>query len=249
MRAAALTAAESLKALAIVVAPLRCIRSTAMRTTTCATRPTANCCIGVEIRAAAAAAHAATLATSGETLWFHGQRAEAWFHQNCGGRTASPQEVWPGTGRAEADAWLASHTDSYCTAGGAREWSANLSLAELTSALATQRAGRPGWKNLTVVRRGESGRAVTLRADSREISAETFRLAVGRALGWNRILSNWFEVTRQGDRFIFHGRGSGHGVGLCQAGAAAMAARGGRDATKFWRSIFQERTRRMKAPG
>jgi stage II sporulation protein D len=65
-----------------------------------------------------------------------------------------------------------------------------------------------------------------LRADSAEFSAEDFRLAVGRSLGWNRILSTWFEVTRQGDRFLFHGRGSGHGVGLCQAGAAAMAADG-----------------------
>src|ERR1035437_2151692 len=34
-----------------------------------------------------AAAHAATLATAGETLWFHSQRAAAWFHQDCGGRT------------------------------------------------------------------------------------------------------------------------------------------------------------------
>jgi len=42
-----------------------------------------------------AAAHAATLATAGETLWFHGARAEAWFHQNCGGRTATPAELWP----------------------------------------------------------------------------------------------------------------------------------------------------------
>ncbi len=173
------------------------------------------------------AAHAATLATAGETLWFHGQRAEAWFHQNCGGRTASPQEVWPGKGLGRKPMpWLASRSDSYCTAAGAREWAADLSLAELTSALAAPGLARPGWKSLTVERRGESGRAVTLRVDSSEISAEDFRLAVGRALGWNKILSNWYEVTRQGDHFLFHGRGSGHGVGLCQAGAAAMGAAG-----------------------
>lgn len=184
------------------------------------------------------AAHAATLATAGETLWFHGQRAEAWFHQNCGGRTASPQEVWPGTGLGRKPMpWLVSRTDSYCTAGGAREWSANLSLAELTSALAAQGLARPGWKSLTVARRGESGRAVTLLVDANEISAEEFRLAVGRALGWNKILSTWFEVSRQGDHFLFHGRGSGHGVGLCQAGAAAMAA-AGRDSTQILAQYF-----------
>jgi stage II sporulation protein D len=184
------------------------------------------------------AAHTATLATAGETLWYHGRRAEAWFHQNCGGRTASPQEVWPGNGLGgKAMPWLASRTDNYCTAGGAREWAADLSLAELTSALAAQGLARSGWKNLKVNRRDESGRAVTLLVDSREISAEDFRLAVGRALGWNKILSNWFEISRQGDRFFFHGRGSGHGVGLCQAGAAAMGA-GGREATQILGQYF-----------
>jgi stage II sporulation protein D len=183
-------------------------------------------------------AHAATLATAGETLWFHSQRAEAWFHQNCGGRTASPQEVWPGNGLGRKSMpWLASRIDSYCTANGAREWSANLSLSELTSALAAQGLARPGWKSLTVARRGESGRAVTLLVDAKEISAEDFRLAVGRSLGWNKILSTWFEVSRQGDNFLFHGRGSGHGVGLCQAGAAAMAA-AGRDSTQILAQYF-----------
>jgi stage II sporulation protein D len=173
-----------------------------------------------------AAAHAATLGTSGETLWFHGHRAEAWFHQNCGGRTASPEEVWPGKAARRPMPWLVSHVDSYCIANGTREWSANLSLADLTAALATAGLARPGWKTLTVAKRGESGRAVTLMIGSNEVPAEDFRLAVGRALGWSKILSNWFEVSRQGDNFLFHGRGSGHGVGLCQAGAAAMSAQG-----------------------
>jgi stage II sporulation protein D len=63
-------------------------------------------------------------------------------------------------------------------------------------------------------------------AGSTKIAAEDFRLAVGRALGWNQIRSNWFEIAAQGDGFLFHGRGSGHGVGLCQAGAAEMAREG-----------------------
>jgi stage II sporulation protein D len=177
------------------------------------------------------AAHAATLATAGETLWFHGQRAQAWFHQNCGGRTASPAEVWSSTVHGGELArqpmpWLVSRIDSYCTASGAREWSANLSQSDLSAALAAQGLVKPGWSSLTVARRGESGRAVTLLVGATEISAEDFRLAVGRSLGWNRILSTWFEVSRQGGDFFFHGRGSGHGVGLCQTGAAAMAAQG-----------------------
>jgi stage II sporulation protein D len=187
--------------------------------------------------------HAATLATAGETLWFHGQRAQAWFHQNCGGRTASPQEVWPATTAQGRDLarkpmpWLASRIDPYCTASGAREWSAEISVSDLTAALARAGLARPGWSKLTVVRRGESGRAVMLAVDSTQIPAEDFRLAVGRSMGWSKILSTWFEVSRQGDHFLFHGRGSGHGVGLCQAGAATMSAQG-RDSTQILAQYF-----------
>ena len=189
-------------------------------------------------RVGSGAAHAATLSTAGETLWFRGQRAQAWFHQNCGGRTASPQEVWPSKSPGSRPMpWLSSHIDPYCTANGAREWSANLSKSDLTAALGAAGLARPGWNVLTVSRRGESGRAVTLLADSIPISADDFRLAVGRSLGWGQILSTWFEVSRQGDRFVFHGRGSGHGVGLCQAGAAAMSAQG-RNATAILAQYF-----------
>jgi stage II sporulation protein D len=188
------------------------------------------------------AAHAATLSTAGETLWFHGARAEAWFHQNCGGRTASPQEVWPSTGQGREQArggvpWLVSRLDPYCTANGTRDWSARLSLSDLTAALAAAGLARPGWKSLTVARRGESGRAVSLLVGSAQVSAEDFRLAVGRAMGWNRILSTWFEVSQERDEFLFHGRGSGHGVGLCQAGAAAMSALG-RDSDQILAQYF-----------
>jgi stage II sporulation protein D len=127
--------------------------------------------------------------------------------------------------------WLVSRADPYCTANGVRSWSANISLADLTTALAAAGLVRPGWRTLTIARRGnpalgQSPRPITLLAGSTEITAEDFRLAVGRAFGWGHILSTWFEITPQGDHFRFNGRGSGHGVGLCQHGAAAMAAQG-----------------------
>ena len=169
------------------------------------------------------AAHAAALATSDETLWFHGQRALGYFHKDCGGRTASPDEVWP---HAKRVSYLPSQTDRYCTANGGREWSAEITRADLTTALAAHGLMRAGWQSLSVARRGESGRAVMLRLDTNEIPAEEFQLAAGETLGWSRIPSTWFEVSRQGDRFQFHGRGWGHGVGLCQTGAAVMAEQG-----------------------
>ena len=167
------------------------------------------------------AAHVATLSTAGETLWFHGERALAYFNKDCGGRTASPTEIWP---RAHALAYLPSQPDRYCTASAGREWASQITRADLSAALASHGVARSGWQHLTVGAARKSGRAVTLRLDTYEISAEDFRLAVGESLGWNQLPSTWFEMSQQGDRFLFHGRGWGHGVGLCQKGAAAMAA-------------------------
>jgi stage II sporulation protein D len=168
-------------------------------------------------------AHAATLETGGETLWFHEQRALAYFGKDCGGRTASPSEIWP---HAKPAPYLPSEPDRFCTADGGREWASEISRAELTAALTKHGLAAPGWQNITVAQRGESGRAVTLKIGGAEINADEFRLAVGESLGWNKIPSTWFEVSRQGDGFAFHGRGWGHGVGLCQKGASVMAQQG-----------------------
>ncbi len=168
-------------------------------------------------------ARTAALATAGETLWFHGQPALAYFGKDCGGYTASPAEIWSG---AHPLPYLPALPDSYCTRDGGHEWASEISFSDLTATLATHGLARPGWHDLAIARRGPSGRAVMLRADSTAIPAEQFRLAVGESLGWNRLPSTWFEVVRQGDRFLFHGRGLGNGVGLCQRGAAAMAAEG-----------------------
>ena len=166
-------------------------------------------------------AHEATLSTAGETLWFRGRRALAYFNKDCGGHTASPTEIWP---RANAVGYLPSQTDRFCSANAGREWASQIGRADLTAALAAHGVARPGWQHLAVARRGDSGRVVTLRLDAGEVNAEDFRLAVGESLGWNQLPSTWFEMNQQNDRFYFHGRGWGHGVGLCQKGAAAMAA-------------------------
>lgn len=176
----------------------------------------------------ASAAHAAAMETADETLWFHREKAEAYFNQNCGGRTAKPSEIWPAAANRP---YLISHADKYCTASGARSWAATLTREEISAALASAGLAPPGWRHLTIGRtgsaeRGESPRVLTVRADQKEITAEDFRLAIGRAYGWGKILSTWFEVHEENGNYHFSGRGSGHGVGLCQAGAAEMAAEG-----------------------
>jgi len=53
-----------------------------------------------------------------------------------------------------------------------------------------------------------------------------FRDAVTRALGARSLRSTLFTIRKTRDGFLFSGKGFGHGVGLCQAGAMARLRAG-----------------------
>ena len=65
------------------------------------------------------------------------------------------------------------------------------------------------------------GGAATLGATTTVMRGDAFRQALGRAFGPRAIRSTRFDIRRTGATFTFSGRGFGHGVGLCQAGALA----------------------------
>lgn len=75
--------------------------------------------------------------------------------------------------------------------------------------------------------RGVSGRIFRLRIrgtkGERVVGKE---LEIRRALSRSHLKSSAFVVDREGDRLLLTGAGWGHGVGLCQIGAAVMASRG-----------------------
>ncbi len=56
--------------------------------------------------------------------------------------------------------------------------------------------------------------------------SEADRLRLGRILGWDAVPGNNYELHGEGDVVIVEGSGRGHGVGLCQLGAAGMARQG-----------------------
>jgi len=55
---------------------------------------------------------------------------------------------------------------------------------------------------------------------------ESSRLRLGRRLGWSAVPSNDFVMRKEGKQTVLRGVGRGHGIGLCQAGAKAMAEAG-----------------------
>ena len=81
--------------------------------------------------------------------------------------------------------------------------------------------------DLQPLSRGASGRISLLRVVGTERSVDVGKeLEIRKMLSPTHLLSSNFEIQREGTDFILSGHGWGHGVGLCQIGAAVMAAEG-----------------------
>jgi SpoIID/LytB domain protein len=84
-----------------------------------------------------------------------------------------------------------------------------------------------GIMDLQPLERGPSGRIIRLRIQGRNKSLIVGKeLEIRRALSRTHLYSSAFVVQRAGSNFVLKGAGWGHGVGLCQIGAAVMASLG-----------------------
>jgi stage II sporulation protein D len=154
--------------------------------------------------------------TAGEYLAFGGRPILAVYHSSAGGRTASASEVW-----GEDLAYLpgvASPDD----AAPDYFWSYEIVRSDLGAAL--REAGLPGPASpeVEVLERSPSGRVARLRVGDTVLAGRDLR----RVLGGAAIKSALFEVRSEDDRVRFLGSGAGHGVGLSQWGALALAGQG-----------------------
>jgi stage II sporulation protein D len=186
-------------------------------------------CQAMRLQAPSQAIEDATRDTAGETLWFGTRRAEVYFSQNCGGITEDAGAVWP---KLRGLPYLRSHADPYCLRRDNAAWHAEVPLSQFSAIAQIE-----GWHvpasivSTRVLERSPSHRALRVvftGADGTTsiISASALRFGIGRALGWDRVRSDAYELGVRNNALIFDGHGHGHGVGLCQAGATEMAAEG-----------------------
>jgi stage II sporulation protein D len=155
---------------------------------------------------------AAVARTRGQLLWSGGELRPTHFHAACGGSTSSARDVF---GEAATSPGVA---DEGCGEG----WEWSVRRAELARALALSERGaafRP-------LKRDPGGRVIALESFGRRLSGNTFHARVGRAFGWQTLRGMRFSATESQGHVTFTGQGLGHGVGLCQQGAARRAERG-----------------------
>lgn len=184
-------------------------------------------CQRIELENIAPRLQAAAEQTAGELLWYRAKPAFTPYTRDCGGRTEDAASLWPEL----AQPYLKSHPDPYCSRAGSSAWQWTGDPRRILSALQDAGLRAPaGMDRVAILSRTASGRASLLDLEgsggSSRISADSFRFAILRALGWNTLRSDLYQAHAANGRIVFDGKGSGHGVGLCQDGAEQMGAEG-----------------------
>jgi len=157
----------------------------------------------------------AVMQTRGEILTYNGEPIEAFYHSTCGGRTELPEEVF-----GKAYPYLKS-VSSDCSLSPYWVWQRRLTVRKIE-----KRLGLSGLKEIRIRSYTKTGRVKELAFITSGGTKVILSKDLRRLLGWKTLPSTWFTLRKNGDTFIFDGKGYGHGVGLCQWGAQQMAKEG-----------------------
>ena len=171
------------------------------------------------------AATEATRQTQGEVLVYGGELVEAVYFSSSGGHTADNDAVWQG----QPVPYLRGVADPYDAASPYSQWRTTVPRDRLLRALSRRYDFEV--EGFYLGNRSRDGRVLSIELihgnrTARVIPSNEFRLLVNRHFGVTELKSTLFDVRRQGDDYVFEGRGYGHGVGLNQHGALEMSRRG-----------------------
>lgn len=228
---------EALKVQAVLARTYAVRRMRHLGGTGCAERPDADVCATPDVHQAWASDETlqtrwgedyaryrqrvlgAVEATFGEILTWRGVTADPVYHSTSGGHTADAAEVWgepvpylrgvPSPGEEGAPRYAATVRMS------AAEVERRLGLGSGT----LERLLAQGQQPIRVLQAAPHGRAMVVQAAGKTWRGVDFRAALG-------LNSAWFVVRVDGTDLVFETRGFGHGVGLSQYGAQAMAEAG-----------------------
>ena len=158
----------------------------------------------------------------------------------------TPEETIPDlTVEENARQWILSSPKSFCNTTDKRilsqvlndydqettdfyRWRVSYTQEELSKLVEKKLgAGLGTITDMRPLKRGMSGRICELRiTGTKKTIVVGKELEIRRALSESHLYSSAFVVEKQGDTFTLIGAGWGHGVGLCQIGAAVMGDKG-----------------------
>jgi stage II sporulation protein D len=156
--------------------------------------------------------------TKGLVLSYRQQIIPAFYHAACGGHTEDANLVWP-----KAPAYMKGVVCNFCQASPYYTWKTDLSLSQIRKTLSSNGVALGEITAWRILETSLSGRITKLNIEhsSGKYTLEGEKLR--KILGYDVIRSTVFSVYNSKSKAHFSGRGWGHGVGLCQAGAKGMA--------------------------
>ena len=165
----------------------------------------------------------AVKATKDLIVLYQGAIFPTFYHSTCGGMTEHARVMGP----YDLEPIRGGIACTLCSASPFFSWQRRLTRADWAWALRRSGYGSIGpISDVQVTKRTASGRAeeVAIIAATRTLRLSGYDV---RALfGFDQVRSPLFSIIPVEDAFILEGHGWGHGVGLCQWGAAEMARRG-----------------------
>lgn len=167
-----------------------------------------------------AATSEAVDATRGVILTYRGKIFPAYFHSTCGGGTTHAEYIWD----VEPHPAFKGVLCNFCRISKHYHWQAEYTTREIEAILKRKKIFAPAIERIVPADKDTYQRARTFVVETRtgkyKIHGNDFRLAMDPSRFKSTLID---KVDKEGDRFIFKGRGWGHGVGLCQYGMKALA--------------------------
>ena len=180
-------------------------------------------------------------ATRGQILFYGDEICDARFSKCCGGVTEEFQYCWEDTPKP----YLVSVEDPFCNTNDRAvlsqvlndydletndfyRWTVKYTTQEISELVSEKLKDDFGTiTDLIPLERGKSGRIWKLKiVGTKKTMTIGKELEIRRTLSETHLYSSAFDVERTPAGFLLHGRGWGHGVGLCQIGAAVMGQQG-----------------------
>ncbi|MBI4343491.1 MAG: SpoIID/LytB domain-containing protein [Candidatus Omnitrophica bacterium] len=161
--------------------------------------------------------------TAGLVVTYQGWLFPTFYHSTCGGMTEHARVM----GSFDLPPLAGGVRCRWCTASPFYSWRRRLTREDIAWTLHRGGRGSVGVvRDLRIIKQTPSGRVERIGVVGTQRTL-TFSGSEFRALlGFERLRSVFFSLIPVADGFVVDGRGWGHGVGMCQWGAAELARRG-----------------------
>lgn len=158
--------------------------------------------------------------TKGKIITYEGKPINAFFHANSGGKTEIPVNVWGGGSNLPyLQVVETAGEEGYTQYASEVELTQEEILNKLKEKYADIQIDFTKEEEVQIIDYTDSQRVKTVRFGNHELSGVETRTIFG-------LKSTNFEITKQEGKIKFSVKGYGHGVGMSQTGADALAKQG-----------------------